>query len=867
MIQLRTLGRVELIGEEGADLPAILTQSKRLALLVYLALPTPGTMHRRDIILGLFWPELDHAKARTGLRNSLSRLRHILGDGAILRRGDEEVGLNPELAWCDVTAFDAAFREKAWDTALELYRGDFLEGFFVKDARGFERWADDERTRLREAAAGAAWARAHQHLEANRDVDAERTAQRALSLVPTDESEVRRFAQALSDAGDRAAAIRFYEKFVQRLRDEYDVEPSPETVALAEAIRERGAAVRRVDSPALTVVQADASTAGEAPSTRLSEPKIAAIPVRRRRGRQRWVVGAGAAVVMVLLLRSLGVVGSAHPPPRATIHSVAAVTVLPFSDLDERAGPDHFAAGLTEDLITRLSQVRALRVISSEAAARHVNDGATVGELGDLLGVDAVIRGTVRRQADSARVTVQLIDVSTEEYIWAAGYNRALSDVLATQGEIAISIATAMNAGLSEGEEQRLRSVPTLNLAAWEYAEAAKRVFIGGGDRSHVPQLIGRALELDSTLSLAHALQSVWLTNLAAQGPDPRLLDSAETEALRAVALDPENHLAHAALGYARRFYAGQYQQLQPLVRSVELAPSTYEARSILASYFGTRTGRIDLTYGWQILSSLHNPSDLRGFPAWSLWLVGDYRAAEHRWSMMLAVNPAAMTHARMAQLYLSQGKSSEAEDQVMQALARNPARTVFDDVLTTAALVDIFAGDFESAEARLEEAMNLDPPVVFVNSNGVRTTTALAYVLWKQGETERAGELLERSIRQDSQLVNGGIRYAAHPHYDMARAYAILGDVEEANRWLREALDVGWPFAYTYMGPADPMLENLRGNEDFQAMMAEARAELDRQREHMRQMDTMSPDELFSLLLQEAYAELELLRREESPK
>jgi DNA-binding SARP family transcriptional activator len=146
MIELNTLGHLELCGGEGTDFSSLLTQPKRLAILVYLALPRPGTLHRRDTLLGLFWPELDQGRARTALRNSLSHIRHVLGNDTLVRRGDEAVGVNPDVFACDVAECEEAISKADWATALNLYHGHLLEGFFLSNELGFEHWLEDERT-------------------------------------------------------------------------------------------------------------------------------------------------------------------------------------------------------------------------------------------------------------------------------------------------------------------------------------------------------------------------------------------------------------------------------------------------------------------------------------------------------------------------------------------------------------------------------------------------------------------------------------------------------------------------------------------------------------------------------------------------
>ena len=157
MIRLRTLGTLDLRDAEGVELRSILAQPKRLALLVYLAVCTPHGFHRRDRLLALFWPESETERARATLNRAIYFLRRELGDGILISRGDEEIGLNTERFWCDAAAFDDAYDRGDAVQCMELYRGDLLSGFFA-EASGFEAWHEGERGRLRGYASEAAWA-------------------------------------------------------------------------------------------------------------------------------------------------------------------------------------------------------------------------------------------------------------------------------------------------------------------------------------------------------------------------------------------------------------------------------------------------------------------------------------------------------------------------------------------------------------------------------------------------------------------------------------------------------------------------------------------------------------------------------------
>src|SRR3954463_3412836 len=111
MIELRLLGGAELRMDDGADPAALLAHPKRFALLAYLAACRPFGFHQRDALVGLLWPELDQEHARAALRQTLHRLRQSVGKQVIVTRGDEVIGVDASLLWCDVRAFDEAVEE------------------------------------------------------------------------------------------------------------------------------------------------------------------------------------------------------------------------------------------------------------------------------------------------------------------------------------------------------------------------------------------------------------------------------------------------------------------------------------------------------------------------------------------------------------------------------------------------------------------------------------------------------------------------------------------------------------------------------------------------------------------------------------
>ena len=217
----------------GRETPPELRWHKHIALLVYLAL-SPSRRRSRDHLLGLLWAEQPERGARKALNTAINRLRHALGEGRLRSESDtlalSEIGLD-----VDALRF-LSHAETAPENALPLLRGDFLEGFHVKDAPEFEDWMMRERERYRALAVAALVAAGEQRLATDLRLAAD-LARRALALVPTSEPAVRLLMRAAALAGDSATALRVYQEFANQLKVDTREEPARNMSALAERIR------------------------------------------------------------------------------------------------------------------------------------------------------------------------------------------------------------------------------------------------------------------------------------------------------------------------------------------------------------------------------------------------------------------------------------------------------------------------------------------------------------------------------------------------------------------------------------------------------------------------------------------------------
>jgi len=227
--------------------------------------------------------------------------------------------------------------------------------------------------------------------------------------------------------------------------------------------------------------------------------------------RKPWaVIVALIAVVVVAVIAFLYFRREAPVPPSPEKKMLA---ILPFENL----GPvedEYFADGMTEELTSRLSALHGLGVISRTSAKQYKDSAKTTRQIGEELGVDYVLEGTVRweRSAEGngrVRVTPQLIRVSDDTHLWSDSYNRALEDIFTVQSEIAEQVAKQLDIVVLEPERKALYAKPTDNLEAYDLLLRAKEHFGLGminritGELNQAVELLKKAIELDPDFTFA----------------------------------------------------------------------------------------------------------------------------------------------------------------------------------------------------------------------------------------------------------------------------------------------------------------------------------------------------------------------------
>ena len=237
MVELRTLGTLDVRGTDGASVDAILAQPKRAAILVYLVATTNERYVRRGNLFTLFWPEGSERRARGALRQSLYAIRQDLGTDLFETRGDDELRVTPGLIEADVHAFEAALAADDPKTAAELYEGSFLGGFHLRGHRQFEDWVEEERDRLARAYQTALETLVERAAASRSWEEGVRWARLLSRQNPYSTRVVLRYMEAMAAAGDRAGALKIAERHGAIMHEELGAAPSPDVEALAERLR------------------------------------------------------------------------------------------------------------------------------------------------------------------------------------------------------------------------------------------------------------------------------------------------------------------------------------------------------------------------------------------------------------------------------------------------------------------------------------------------------------------------------------------------------------------------------------------------------------------------------------------------------
>jgi serine/threonine-protein kinase len=495
MLELRTLGGLELRRRCDGAPQVIPLQLKRLVLLTYLAVAPERTFRRRDAILGLFWPERDEIHARGALRQALHSLRHSIGEGVILTRGEGEIGLDAAaITWDGIDLHDALARGEP-ASALARYHGDFLAGVFVSDASpALDEWIAVERARLRRVAATAAWAAS---ALPGANGDAGQYVRRAVLLSGDDEEALRRGLVQLDRLGDRAGAVALYEEVALRVGRDLDVELSSETRGVMQTIRARRSPTP-MPGPEPVAVPAPPSAVPPSEEARPDAPT--SLPSAPRA--QRHVVPVGVALLAFLVL----VLALRRASARQPSASGDLIAILPFQvAADSSLTP--LREGMVELLGARLSDGSGPRIADAPTVVSAWSDRmrerprdtphAVALEVARRVGAGRIIEGSAVRSGTRISLNARL--ATTEGAMLAQARVDGAPDSVP---QLADRLAARLLGAMAGVDASRIDPLADGSLPAVRAYLAGHAALRQGRSRDAVLHFRD-ATELDSTFALA----------------------------------------------------------------------------------------------------------------------------------------------------------------------------------------------------------------------------------------------------------------------------------------------------------------------------------------------------------------------------
>ncbi len=176
-------------------------------------------------------------------------------------------------------------------------------------------------------------------------------------------------------------------------------------------------------------------------------------------------------ITALLLLGALILIGAIfyikNYQQKETSHSKSRLAVLPLSNISNDAKDEYFADGMTEEIISNLSKISGLSVIARTSVMKYKAVDKNISQIGNELMVGTILEGSVRKFQNKARITLQLINVTTQEPIWSRDYDRELKDIFMIQSEIAQNVADELKIRLVSSEKEQLAKNHTSNSIAW----------------------------------------------------------------------------------------------------------------------------------------------------------------------------------------------------------------------------------------------------------------------------------------------------------------------------------------------------------------------------------------------------------------
>jgi TolB-like protein len=418
------------------------------------------------------------------------------------------------------------------------------------------------------------------------------------------------------------------------------------------------------------------------------------------------------------------------------------IAVLPFVNMSADPADAYFADGMTEEVISTLSNIKELRVISRTSVMHYKNTSKKLPDIGLELNAGTVLEGSVRKIGNTVRITVQLVDTIEDRHLWARNYDRELSNVFVIQSEIAQQVADALSVQLVTETKERITKGSTQNTEA--FTLYMKGLYANNQtDAKKAVEYFKLAIELDPHFAAAYAALSDCYCYLAGVAlPEREAFPKAKQYALKAEELDSNSAEAHTSLAIVSIQYDWNWLTAESeFKRAIELNPSYSTAHQWFGAYLAVR-GRFDEAISENKKAEELDP--LSSFIKWQLGylysLANMFDASEIKCSQSIDLNPKdGWGHNAMGLLYIQRSMLPQAIAELETAVRLSGPNPAF---LASLGYAYAISGRKEQAFKTIEDLMNLD-------KNGFVTSFEVAAVYLGLKEKDRALDYVEKAFEE----------------------------------------------------------------------------------------------------------------------
>ena len=452
---------------------------------------------------------------------------------------------------------------------------------------------------------------------------------------------------------------------------------------------------------------------------------------------------------------------------------IDSIAVLPFENRSGTADTEYLSDGLADSLIYRLSQLPNLKVSPTSSVMRYKGKGSETSQIAKELNVDAVMSGRLVQIGESLNISVQLTDARTDKLIWAEQYDRKISDLLATQREIATAITEKLQIKLS-GEEKGITKKYTNSSEAYQLYLKGRYHFARRtkDDIDKAIESYEQAIRLDPNFALAYAR----IAEAYNQMPNypyaaPReAFPKAKAAAERAIAIDPTVSEAHAAMGNTLTSFDWNWAEAEKsFKRALELDPNSASAHYRYASEYLISVGRTS-----EAVTEVERALEIEPLD-----------------SNMVA---------NLSRIYLYDGQRERALDQARRAYEADPnfviGRLIFGLTLN--------AGGF------YPEAISLSEKELQANPNNQHMLLVAGYALGRSGKRAEAEAIVERfkEIAKTQYVI---------PSF-VAAVYGGIGEKDKAFAELEKAIQL--KDSWFKWGKVEPLFDPLRDDPRYAELL-----------------------------------------------